>query len=321
MQLRELRSDLRVTNRSAYAEGTRKNLKIQWESFLLFCIYFELVSLPATTVTLQLYAQFLSRSFKSVDSIRNYLSGVRKVHLLLGFTLDDINQFILNLSLKGLERLKGHCVKQAEPMTPELLARIYYVLDMTDANDMVYWCLFLFAFFLVARKSNLVPTVTDDISKGKCLLRKNVTVALDHLIVTMNWSKTIQCQERILVSPLLKLRGSILCPFDAYRKMIIKVKASAGDPLFLLKNGKPVSYYLFQKRLRDALEVLKIDSSLYPTHSFRRGFATFAFRNNISADEVQILGDWRSDAYKKYISLSIEDKLKIFRGLQEHFRF
>ena len=92
-------------------------------------------------------------------------------------------------------------------------------------------------------------------------------------------------------------------------------------PLFLLKNGKPVSYYLFQKRLRDALEVLKIDSSLYSTHSFRRGFATFAFRNNISADEVQILGDWRSDAYKKYISLSIEDKLKIFRGLQEHFRF
>lgn len=312
---------MKLTNKSAYAEGTRKNLKIQWESFLLFCLYFDLVSLPATTITLQLYAQFLSRSFKSVDSIRNYISGVRKVHLLLGYCLDDINQFVLNLSLKGLERLKGHCVKQAEPMTPELLARIYYVLDMKDANDVVYWCLFLFAFYLIARKSNLVPTVSDDVIKGKCLFRRNVEVALDHLIVTMNWSKTIQFNERVLKSPLLKIKGSILCPFKAYKKMIRMVKASGEDPLFLLDNGKPLSYYLFQKKLRGVLDILKVDSSLYSTHSFRRGFATFAFRNNISADEVQILGDWRSDAYKRYISLSIEDKLDIFKSLQDHFRF
>ena len=199
-------------------------------------------------MTLQLYAQFLSRSFKSVDSIRNYISGIRKVHLLLGFQLDNINQFILNFSLKGLERLKGHCVKQAEPMTPELLARMYSVMDMADVNDTVYWCLFLFAFFLVARKSNLVPTTSDDIVKGKCLLRKNVEVKIDHLVVTMNWSKTIQFGERKLVSPLIKIEESILCPYRAYKNMIKRVKGSVEDPLFLLNNGKPISYYLFQKR-------------------------------------------------------------------------
>ena len=65
------------SNKAAYADGTRRNLRVQWESYLLFCFYFELVTLPASTRNLQLFAQFLSRTFKSVDSIKNYLNGVR----------------------------------------------------------------------------------------------------------------------------------------------------------------------------------------------------------------------------------------------------
>ena len=60
--------------------------------------YFVFISnwffLPTSTETLQLYAQFLSRSFKSVQSIRNYISGVKTIHLLLGFPIEHINKFI-----------------------------------------------------------------------------------------------------------------------------------------------------------------------------------------------------------------------------------
>ena len=223
-QLTQLRSDLRSTNRSAYAQGTRKNLKIQWESFLLFCVYFGFEYLPTSTTTIQLYAQFLSRSFKSVASIRNYISGVNKVHLLMGYTLDHINQYVVNYSLKGLERLKSHCVKQAEPMLPELLFKMYNVLDMSDTDDVVYWCLFLFAFFLLARKSNLVLTKTSDIDHGKCLLRRDVKIEHTYLKVTMNWSKTIQCGERLIVTPLIKIKDSVLCPYTAYCNMIMKLR-------------------------------------------------------------------------------------------------
>ena len=37
---------------------------------VLLFFYFELVTLPAFTRNLQLFAQFLSRTFKSVDSIK-----------------------------------------------------------------------------------------------------------------------------------------------------------------------------------------------------------------------------------------------------------
>ena len=55
-QLHSLKNDLKKSRRQAFAEGTNKNLTIQWESFLLFCFYFKLTYLPAETDTLGLYA-------------------------------------------------------------------------------------------------------------------------------------------------------------------------------------------------------------------------------------------------------------------------
>ena len=175
-QLHNLRQDLKTSTKSAYAEGSRRNLKIQWESFLLFCTYFGFISLPAATETLQLFAQFLSRTFKSTSSIKNYINGVKTMHLLLGYKVDHINNFILNLSVKGMAKLKPYCVKQAAPITPEILFQIAGTLDFKDPASIVYWCLFLFAFFLLARKSNFVPTSRKDFLSKRFLLKKNVEV-------------------------------------------------------------------------------------------------------------------------------------------------
>ena len=133
------------------------------------------------------------------------------------------------------------------------------------------------------------------------------------------WSKTIQFGERCLQTPLLYLPDSCLCPVTAFKNMVKHVKIEDNAPLFTLDNGKPVTYYLFQKTFRCILKELGYDSTLFSTHSFRRGFATLAFRNNVPADEIQILGDWRSDVYKKYVSLRISDKISILQSISHNF--
>jgi hypothetical protein len=135
----------------------------------------------------------------------------------------------------------------------------------------------------------------------------------------MNWTKPIQFGERLLQTPLLKLPGSCLCPVTAYDNMLKVIPGKSSDALFLLPNGKPVTCYLFQNKLRQVLNDLGFDSSLYSSNSFRRGFATLTFKNNINSDEIQILGDWHSDVYKRYISLSIEDKCKIIKDISHVF--
>ena len=94
-----------------------------------------------------------------------------------------------------------------------------------------------------------------------------------------------------------------------------------NQPLFVLKNDKVVTYYMFQKKMRTLLSELDYDSENFSSHCFRRGFATFAFRSKVAADEIQILGDWHSDVYKKYISLSIEDKLNIIQSVSEKLQY
>lgn len=173
--------------------------------------------------------------------------------------------------------------------------------------------------FLLARKSNLVPTSLKDLASHKCLLRSDVSAIEGNLLVSFNWSKTIQFGERVLQSPLLRLPHSFLCPVAAYEEMVKVVKGKPNEFLFMLPNGRPVTYYLFQKRFRSILDDIGLDSTLYSSHSFRRGFATFAFKNNVSADEVQILGDWHSDVYKRYISLNVADKLNILSGISHLF--
>ena len=73
--------------------------------------------------------------------------------------------FKINLSIKGMAILKPYCVKQSCAITPELLIDMSSVLNLSDHSDIVHWCLFLFAFFLFARKSNLVPNNKKDLRK------------------------------------------------------------------------------------------------------------------------------------------------------------
>ena len=114
------------------------------------------------------------------------------MHYLLGFYVDHINDFLMNLSIIGIARLRPHCPKQAKAITPEILLKFSTLLKLSDPKDSGFWCLFLFAFFLFARKSNLVPTSKSDLKKRMCLLLKDIQIISEHLIVSFRWSKTIQ---------------------------------------------------------------------------------------------------------------------------------
>lgn len=307
-----------MTRRHAYAEGTHKNLKIQWETFLMFCIYFRLPYLPVSTDTLSLYAQFLSRSFTAPQAIRNYLSGVKTLHHLLGHSTEHINNFLVNLSLRGIERLHPHQIKQASPITPRILLKIYHELNINKKKDTVLWCLFLFAFFLFARKSNLVPNSEKDITSGKFLLRKDVVLKKGILIVSMAWSKTNQFGQKVLKIPLLPIPDSILCPITAYLNMCKAIRADCDAPLFSLPKGKCITYFVFQTQLRYLINKIGLNPTEFSTHSFRRGGTTFAFQSGVPTALIKAHGDWKSDCFQKYISLSLEDMIFVAAHMRQN---
>ena len=318
--LSALRKDLKNTLRSAYSAGTYSNLRTQFKAFLLFCKYFSLTPMPADLDTLCLYVQFLSRTL-SPPSIRNYLSGVRQLHLFSGVDYYYGKDFILALALRGIARNASYMPSRAPPVTPALLLQLSTYLDYhSDPMSCTLYCAYLFTFFLMARLANIVPKSSRSFDPARNLTRWDVAANTHGLIVTFKHTKTIQFGEHKLHIPLLQIPGSPLCPVAAYKRMVHLVPTSSRCALFLLpgSHGPTVlTKHRFITAFRRSLASTGFShASRFRGHSFRRGAASWAFNHGVPRELIQLYGDWSSDAYKLYLEFSVEAKL----GLAHQFR-
>jgi len=73
------------------------------------------------------------------------------------------------------------------------------------------------------------------------------------------------------------------------------------EPLFLFRNGAPLSRALFVKRTRLCLSLIGINDQAYSSHSYRVGGATTAAAAGLADWEIKLMGRWSSDAYLRYI--------------------
>ena len=147
LQHQTLHREVKISMRKAYASGTFKNLHCQWELYFMFCDYFNLQDLPTCVNTLCLYAQFLSRSFKSVQSIQNHLSGVKTLHSTLDVVFPSENVLQLKLLLRGIAREKQHIPRKEEPVSPTILLDMYPYLNLSKYFDVAWWSAVLSMFF------------------------------------------------------------------------------------------------------------------------------------------------------------------------------
>ena len=319
MALEVLQKEVRQSMRAAFSEGTSKNLKIQWRSYLLFCKFYGLKAIPTTVEILCLYGQFLGRSFKSVESVRNYISGVKTLHQLIGVASPVEDSYQLTLVLRGIARSNPHLPHKALPLTPQILQDMYKYLNVDTPLDATFWCLFLFLFFLMSRKSNMVPNSVADFNPHKQLLRQDVNFLQGALVVFVKWSKTNQFGARLLKIPLAAIPGSILCPVKAYSHMLDLVPASDNEPLFGIKDSSsklvPITYRQLQGKIKELIGKTGREPDLYSSHSFRRGGCSWAFKSGVSTDLIQHHGDWLSDCYKNYLTFDFGEKLSVSRDM------
>ena len=118
-----MKLDLAVaaTKGHSIKESTKKNLLCQISAYEKFCDRYLLEYFPCDNKQLCRFRQHLSSSFSSPEAVGNYLSGIRTCLALLGLEIPDTNDRQMKMFMAGLKRVMPHAVKQAEPVTPELL--------------------------------------------------------------------------------------------------------------------------------------------------------------------------------------------------------
>ena len=293
------------TQKSAYSSGTFRNLICQWKSFFRFVRKYSIHSWPVSEHEVALYAQFLSYSFKSAKAVRNYLSGLKTLHVLTKVKSPDLKDPEIRITIKALEKKMAREIKRAQPLTPEILMDLLTFLDLNEHADFVFWVILLIGFFGMLRKSNLMPDKLKDFDPIKHLTRGHVTFQEGLAILKVTWAKNLQCRERLLEIPLFPIEGSPLCPVTVLRALLAN-KGKRKDPLFG-HNGKVLfTYSRFQRKFRKLLRKAGYNEKAFSSHSMRRGSATFTFWCRVPDTLIQVHGDWASDAFKRYLQFPLE---------------
>jgi hypothetical protein len=275
--------------------------------------------MPAHAKTIYGFAQFLSRSMVP-PTVRNYLSGVRVLHILHGLPFPHSEDFLLKLELRGISRLNPHVPVRAIPVTPSILLRFHQYMDTKSSLHLSVWACCLFLFFSMARLGSILPKART--TPLHTILTKNrVNFSKEGLVITFLHTKTIQFGKRRLHIPLIRAT-SHLCPVRAYEKALEHADGGMAGPAFVFVDKDRVRWLTTSIFVHTFREVLSYGghehASEFTGHSFRRGGATWAFQVGIPGELIQICGDWVSDAYKRYLEFNMNDKLNLAACLVRH---
>ena len=142
------------------------------------------------------------------------------------------------------------------------------------------------------------------------------------LLLTLPASKTDPFRRGITLN--IAAAGDSACAVTALHHLVTAWPAGPHTPLFSnipLHTSRP-NYGIasFDRNwvvsmLRDLLRQEGVVGH-YSGHSFRRGAATWAKQVGIPDEDIQLLGRWKSSAYKRYIEVHPEHILEVSRRLQ-----
>ena len=239
---------------------------------------------------------------------------------------NPLDTWELTMVKKGIHRRLGKPPKQKLPITPHILNMLYNQLDLQVNQHKAFWAACLVAFFSFLRKSTLLPKSPAEKDIYKALCMGDLHINGDELMtLRIRHTKTIQFGQRELCLPISSVPGSPLCPLSAVAAMLAALPAQMSmkisQPLFSYVSAggtlQILTHSTFVKLLKYYLKVAGVNPSEYSGHSFRRGGCTHAFKLGISPLLIKLRGDWKSNAFERYININTNHHIMFAKTLSQ----
>ena len=257
--------------------------------------------------------RYVANAVTSFDTVTRYLSLVKRLHEF-GAMAFPAQVHLLKFELMVIKKELMHLVKKAPPIMPTILLEIAGKVDWTREEEMVAYAALVIGFTLFLRKSNLVSESVNSFNKKEQLTVEDVWCHQELVMVEIKWSKTLQTRDKELVIPLVPAKTQMLCAAGWVKRILrSRRKVSVGDPLFgYQSNGLviPLTYDKLSKRLKEWVSATGRDGQEYTLHGLcRGGGGNQALTVGIGGQDIQLMGDWKSNPYMEYLDLTLERKL------------
>jgi integrase len=270
-------------------------------------------------------AYLANRGRTKSTTMKAYLTGLRSYCVDMGMNHHDLDLFHhprVQRIIRGIKIFHGARegdLRERLPITRDLLLRILTQLDTYTQEGATYHAAFCTAFAGFLRVGEFTWSAADlntvDFASWH-VTRRSVQFAEDdsRVFLTLPASKTDPFRIGITIT--IAAAPDAACPVKSLRHLFERHPRPSYSPLFTLDGPDPAfTRTKVINRLRDLLLGLGIPGN-YSGHSFRRGAATWARSIGIPDADLQLLGRWKSDAYKRYIEVHPEHVYHVSRRLQ-----
>ena len=257
---------------SAYAESTCKVFLSYSMKYIEFCAAHKLQLYPLNIITVTRYLTHYCTKVGSFSTVSNVVSALKKFYALSGYFL-DISNPLIDLLLKSAKRTLSSQSKPKSPIQISHILLIRNVVDFSNPTHRAFFVALVFQFFSCIRKSNLLPT-SSKFSSSKCIKRSDVIHKKGSLIIMLNWTKTLQCNEDVYSVCIAPSHTSVIDPVNLYLDFVSMFPVPSCMPVFSYKSkGKfhVLTQSLYTSLLKSHLELIGVSSSSFSTHSVHRG--------------------------------------------------
>ena len=299
-------SGIAPTTRNAYAAGQKQ--------YKTFCSNANRTLIPTSESTLLLFVAHLTTLNLSHATIKVYLSAVRHLHVTAGQHSIFTQQLTPRLQqvLKGIQKTQSASQppRVRLPITLSILQHIKHLLlqKPPSYDNTLIWAACCLAFFGFLRVSEFTVPAQSQYDHTTHLSISDISIdnkdCPQLLRIRIKQSKTDPFRQGVDIY--LGRTGEVLCPVRGILPYLAQ-RGNRPGPLFVYQDGRMLTRHLFSTAVDKLLTELHMDKRLYNTHSFRIGAATSAIQANIPEVHVQMLGRWKSQAYKRYVRTSPQE--------------
>lgn len=293
---RELHETMSSDIMNSLAQNTQKQYKTYWNSFIEFVNHiFRVKSKFITSLHVQYYITYLFHYKKlSISSIRGYLSSI-SFYSKMKFNKDISKSFAIHRLLKTYSN-SNNTQMTRKPINKKLLKKLIHnisTLHFSTYYKSAYVVIYYMMYHAALRISELASSsIRDHIinySSVKINYKKlQIKVSLKSYKHSKNSSTptiVIQCDK----------------PDFKHLKTYLSLRGDTNGPFICHPDHAPFTRKEIVSTLKNQLQFLNYDATLYNTHSFRIGKTTDMAQKGFSELEIKMLGRWNSPAYKRYI--------------------
>ena len=300
--------------------STMKNYLSIWRHFNNFLIRLDKRQ-PSWEENLVLFGTHLVELGSQSSTIKSYFSAIKHILKTDGYPWND-DKAMLSTITKSCKIINDQ-VKVRLPVSRKLLDVMIFELERILQSQpyllSLYKALFMLAYYGLMRIGELTtgthPMLAKDIHMGK---------NKDKILIMLRSSKThgkesrpqkirIETFDNANITYLnawtryhqpTKFKG-IFCPFGIVRSFmrIRRNYLTDSEPFFIFQDRSPVAPYHVHTKLKQILDALNLDQTMYGMHSFCSGHACDMYKAGYSIPQIQKAGRWRLGAVYHYLKL------------------